>query len=86
MVALRAAGLVHAGVDDDLVVMGMLADRRGELGRARTQAASRLHRLLLDLFPGGAKKFLSAQQARAMLATIRPRDLPGKTAAGSPPS
>jgi len=79
MVALRAAGLVHVEVDDDLVVMGMLADRRDELGRARTQAINRLHRLLLELFPGGAKQFLSAQQARAMLATIRPRDLPGKT-------
>jgi len=31
MVALRAAGLVHVEVDDDLVVMGMLADRRDEL-------------------------------------------------------
>ena len=59
--------------------MGMLADRRDELGRPRTHTASRLHRLLLELFPGGAKQFLSAQQARAMLATIRPRDLPGKT-------
>jgi hypothetical protein len=47
--------------------------------RARTQAVNRLHRLFLDLFPGGARQFLSAQQARAMLATIRPRDLPGKT-------
>ena len=56
--------------------MGMLADRRDELGRARTQTINRLH---LELFPGGAKQFLSAQQARAMLATIRPRDLPGKT-------
>jgi transposase len=79
MVALRSPGLVHAGGDDDLPVMGMLADRRDELGRARTQTANRLHRLLLELFPGGAKQFLSAQQARAMLATIRPRDLPGKT-------
>jgi transposase len=79
MAALRSPGLVHVEVDDDLVVMGMLADRRDELGRARTQTINRLHRLLLELFPGGAKQFLSAQQARAMLATIRPRDLPGKT-------
>jgi transposase len=79
MVALRSTGLAEVCVDDDLVVMGMLADRREELGRARTQAVNRLHRLLLELFPGGAKQFLSAQQARAMLATIRPRDLPGKT-------
>jgi transposase len=79
MVALRSTGLVQVQVDDDLVVMGMLADRRDELGRARTQTVNRLHRLLLELLPGGAKQLLSAQQARAMLATIRPRDLPGKT-------
>jgi transposase len=79
MAALRSTGLVQVQVDDDLVVMGMLADRRDELGRARTQTVNRLHRLLLELFPGGAKQFLSAQQARAMIATIRPRDLPGKT-------
>jgi hypothetical protein len=34
--------------------MGMLADRRDELGRARTQVINRLHRLLLELVPGGA--------------------------------
>jgi transposase len=57
----------------------MLADRRDELGRARTQVTGRLHRLLLELLPGGAKKFLSARQARALIATVRPRDLAGKT-------
>lgn len=60
-------------------MMGMLADRRDELGRARTQVINRLHRLLLELLPGGAKKFLSARQARAMLASVRLRDLVGKT-------
>ena len=79
MVALRTPGLVGVRVDADLVVMGMLVDRRDELGRARTQTINRLHRLLLELFPGGAKQFLSSQQARAMVATIRPRDLVGKT-------
>ena len=79
MVALRSPNLVQVQVDDDLLVMGMLADRRDELGRARTQTVNRLHRLMLDLFPGGAKQFLSAQQARAMVATIKPRDVVGKT-------
>jgi transposase len=46
---------------------------------ARTQTVNRLHRLLLELFPGGAKKFLSAAQAKELLATIRPRDIAGKT-------
>jgi transposase len=59
--------------------MGMLADRHDELGRARTQVTGRLHRLLLELLPGGARKFLSARQARALIATVRPRDLAGKT-------
>jgi len=79
LAALRTPDLVRVEVDPDLVVMGMLADRRDELGRARTQTVNRLHRVLLELFPGGAKKFLSAAQARALVATIKPRDLVGKT-------
>ena len=31
------------------------------------------------LLPGGARKFLSARQARTALASVRPRDLAGKT-------
>ncbi|MEU4522598.1 transposase [Amycolatopsis sp. NPDC024027] len=38
-----------------------------------------MHRLLLELLPGGAKKFLSAAQARALLASVRPRDVVGRT-------
>jgi transposase len=79
LAALRAPGLVQVQIEEDLVVMGMLAGRRDELGRARTQVSSRLHRLLLELLPGGAKKFLSARQARALLAAVKPRDLAGKT-------
>lgn len=79
MAALHAPNLRRVEVDPDLVVLGMLADRRDELGRARTETINRLHRLLLELFPGGAKKFLSATQARALIATIKPRDLLGKT-------
>lgn len=79
MVALRTPNLIRVQVDADLVVMGMLVDRRDELGRARTQTINRLHRLLLELFPGGAKQFLSARQARALVATIKPRDIVGKT-------
>jgi transposase len=79
MVALRTPNLVQVHVDPDLVVMGMLVDRRDELGRARTQTVNRLHRVLLELFAGGAKQFLSSHQARALIATIKPRDLVGKT-------
>ncbi|HEX6759434.1 MAG TPA: transposase [Propionibacteriaceae bacterium] len=48
MAALRSPNLLQVQVDPDLVVMGMLADRRDELGRARTQTLNRLHRLLLE--------------------------------------
>jgi hypothetical protein len=37
MAAFHNHGLLHVEVDDDLLVLGMLADRRDELGRARTQ-------------------------------------------------
>jgi hypothetical protein len=79
LAALRAPGLVQVRGRGGPGVMGMLAGRRDELGRARTQVTGRLHRLLLELLPGGAKKFLSARQARTLLATVKPRDLAGKT-------
>jgi hypothetical protein len=37
-----------------------------------------LHRLLLELIPGGAKRSLSAAQARALLARVRPRTVAGQ--------
>jgi transposase len=79
LVALRTPNLVRVRADPELIVMGMLVDRRDELGRTRTQTVNRLHRLLLELFPGGQKRFLSATQARALVATIKPRDMVGKT-------
>jgi transposase len=79
VVALRTPDLLRVRPDDHLVAVRMLADRRDELGAARTATVSRLHRLLLELIPGGAKQFLSTTQARTLLTTVRPRDLVGKT-------
>jgi hypothetical protein len=39
---------------------------------------SQLHQLLLQLIPDGAKKDLSAAQAKIPLASVRPRDAAGK--------
>jgi transposase len=39
---------------------------------------AQLHHLLLELIAGGAKKDLSAAQAKALLAKVRPRDAAGK--------
>ncbi|MBM0259889.1 IS110 family transposase [Micromonospora sp. 4G55] len=77
--ALRAKGLRQVTIDDVTVALRLLVDRRDGLGHARTDLLNRIHRLLLELLPGGAKKFLSAPQARALLNTIRPRDLVGRT-------
>jgi transposase len=77
--ALRTNGLRQVAVDDAAVALRLLVDRRDGLGRARTETVSRLHHLLLELVPGGAKQFLSAPQARALLNTVRPRDIVGRT-------
>jgi transposase len=79
LVALRTPRLRPVQVDGATVALRLLVDRRDELGAARTVTVNRLHRLLVELIPGGAKTFLSATQAKALLATVRPRDLVGKT-------
>ena len=79
LVGLRSTGLRVIALDDATVALRLLIDRRDELGVTRTQTANRIHRLLLELLPGGAKKDLSAAQANALLATVRPRDVVGRT-------
>jgi transposase len=79
MVALRDKGLREVRTDPDLAVLRMLCDRRDELSRARAQALNRLHRLFVDLIPGGAPVKKSTSQYQALLATVRPRDPAGRT-------
>ena len=78
-VAVRTCDLARVAVDGELVALRLLADRRDEPAGARTRTANRLHRLLLELIPAGAPRYLSATQAKALLATIRPRDVAGRT-------
>ncbi|GAA0315453.1 IS110 family transposase [Kineococcus aurantiacus] len=79
VVALRTTTLRAVTVDGEHVALRLLADRRDELGVRRTETVNRIHKLLLELMPGGAKKFLSAAQAKALVAPVRPRDVAGKT-------
>jgi transposase len=79
LAATRMPGLRRVADDQQLAVLRILADRRRSLGEDHTRMVSQLHQLLLELIPGGAKKDLSAAQARALLARIRPRDAAGKT-------
>jgi transposase len=78
LVATRMSGLRRVADDQQLSVLRILADRRRSLGEDHTRMISQLHRLLLELIPGGAKKDLSAAQARVLLAKVRPRDAAGK--------
>ena len=66
---LRSRSLRTVTPDDVTVVVRLLVDRRDELGRARTDIVSRIHHLLLELIPGGAKKFLTRGQASYLLRT-----------------
>jgi transposase len=72
------AGLRPLVNDEQLAVLRILVDRRRSLGEDHTRMVSQLHHLLLELIPGGAEKSLSAAQAKALLATVRPRDAAGK--------
>ena len=79
LVGTRMTGLRPVVNDEQLAILRILVDRRRSLGDDHTRMVSQLHQLLLELIPGGAKKDLSARQARALLAKVRPRDAAGKT-------
>lgn len=79
MVALRDTGLRELSSDPELAVLRLLCDRRDEISRARAQALNRMHRLFLELLPGGAPVKKSTEQYKALLGRVRPRDLAGKT-------
>src|SRR3954471_958158 len=79
LVGTRMSGLRPVVTDAQLEVLRLLVDRRRSLGEEHTRKTCQLHGLLLELIPGGAKRNLSAAQARALLAKVRPRDVVGKT-------
>ncbi|MEP6814828.1 MAG: IS110 family transposase [Marmoricola sp.] len=79
MVAVRTTGLRVLQIDGDLEVMRMLTDRREILTRRRVSTVNRLQAMLAELLPGQAKADITTGQAKAMLASVRPRDLAGKT-------
>ena len=79
VVAVRTPALRVLSYDVEIETLRMLVDRRAELSRTRIQTVNRLQRLLSELTPGKAKKDITALQAKAILASMRPRDLAGKT-------
>jgi len=63
LAALDGAGITQVTCDDALVSLRLLCDRREELGRLRTPAVCRLHRLLAELTPGGIRGERCASKA-----------------------
>nr|WP_235531360.1 IS110 family transposase [Phycicoccus sp. Soil748] len=79
VVAVRTTTLRVLQLDGELEALRMLVDRREALTRRRVQTVDRLQALLAELLPGQAKKDITTGQAKAMLASVRPRDIAGKT-------
>ena len=71
-VAMHSRGLHQVTREDHATLLRLLADRRDELTQERRRAVNRLHRLLRDLCAGGAPTELGAEDAAALLTTIRP--------------
>jgi len=86
LVRTRMAGLRPVVADDQLQVLRLLVDRRRSIGEEHTREVSQLHALLIELTPGGAKKDLSAAQAKKLLASVRPATWSARPASASLPS
>ncbi len=78
LVGVRMSGLRPVVADEQLEVLRLCVDRRASLGREHTRKVSQLHKLLLELIPGGANRSLSAAQAKELLAKVRPSTAAGK--------
>jgi transposase len=79
VVAVRTPTLRVLQVDGELEALRILTDRREALTRRRVQTVGRLQALLAELLPGQAKRDITTGQAKKMLASVRPRDIAGKT-------
>ena len=75
---LRARDLQVVRPDDTTEILRMLSTRRQEVVAQRIATVNRLHDVLCQLIPGGAKRHLSATKARSLLSAVRPRDAVGK--------
>src|SRR5262245_17813089 len=72
--ALRSTARRPVLAEDHAVVLKVWAKRHRDLARSRNQAACRLHAVLCDLVPGGARREISAGQAARILEQVRPAD------------
>jgi transposase len=78
LVGVHTPDLPEVRADDRRTALRLLSNRRRELVGQRTQCVNRLHRDLVGLVAGGAPRALTAKKARALLASVRPRDEIGR--------
>src|SRR4029450_2556783 len=69
----------QVGGEAQAVVLQLLTKRCQDLVAARTQTINRLHRLLMDLVPGGARRNLTAKGAAALLSEVAQLRAPAAT-------
>jgi transposase len=86
LVGTRMTGLRPAVDDQQLAVLRVLVDRRRSLGEDHTRIVSQLHTLLLEVIPGGAKKDLSAAQAKGCWPRSGPATRPARPGDGWRPN
>jgi transposase len=77
--ARNVSSLRQVGVEDQATVLHLLTKRRQDLVAARTQTINRLHRLLMDLVPGGTRRNLTTKRAALLLAAVTPAGAPAVT-------
>ena len=65
--AIRHPRLRAVEVEDHMAQIRVLVDRQMHLSASRIKAASRLHALLREVLPGGARRGLRAHMARTIL-------------------
>jgi transposase len=77
-VGVNSTDLPEVRPDEMTVTLRLLSNRRNELVTRRIQVVCRIHRDLVVLLPGGARRSLTAKKAKAIIARVRPRDDIGK--------
>lgn len=82
LVVLRHRHLRPVRPEGRSVVLRLLTERRDDLVHERTRIVNRLHVLLRELRPGGAKRDLSTGQAAQLLRAVRPATAADQTRRG----
>jgi transposase len=76
--ALRSRARRQVRADDHAAVLRVWSRRHRDLGRAKNQAACRLHAVLCELVPGGVPEEITAAQATRILGSAKPYGAAGQ--------